>query len=322
MKWLVLAAIILFAGACPAMAEDHAAEQQMLDSAHKPGDLFQGNANPFDLEVDFTVRSHGPMPGHLSVRWQSKGHWWSKVAVGGFEQTTIRNGEMEYTARNLAFTPEVVQKVFHLLGFDVSSSAYAATGQKSRTVDGIPTTCIETQIDKFATNNREFCFETTSHELLREDWEAGSGEKDIGSFAGYSAFDGTAYPTKFELSKNGEVSISASVAALNDAAFDPSLLVAPKGAIERRKCPGLKPPIPVKRFSPIFNQPGVEGQVTATLTNLADGSVGDVAILHSGGAAMDKAAVDAFKRSTFKPAMCGVEPVVSDIEISVTVRHN
>jgi len=304
------------------MADDHAAEQQILDSAHKPGDLFQSNANPFDLEIDFTVQSRGSMPGHFSVKWLSKDHWWSKVAVGGFEQTTIRNGEMEYTVRNFAFTPEVVQKLFRLLSFNLHSSVYAASGQKGRTVDGIPTTCVEARMGKFEANNREFCFDTASHELLREDWEPWTDEKDIERFSDYSAFDGTAYPTKLQLSKNGEESISASVAALHDAAFDPALLVPPKGAIERRWCPGMMAPISDKRSPPTFNQPGIEGSVTASLTIFADGTVGNVAILHASGTAINKAAMDSFKNLTFKPAMCGADPVVTDIQISITVRRN
>jgi hypothetical protein len=32
--------------------------------------------------------------------------------------------------------------------------------------------------------------------------------------------------------------------------------------------------------------------------------------------------LDALKKFTFKPAMCGADPVVSDTEISMTVRHN
>jgi TonB family protein len=322
MKWLVFSAAILFAGACPAMASDHAAEQQMLESVHKPGDLFQSNANPFDLEIDFTAQNPGPMPGHLSVKWQSKDHWWSKVAVGGFEQTTIRNGEMEYTARNFAFTPEVVQNLFRLLSFNLHSSGYTATGQKGRTVDGIPTICVEAQMDKFRANSGEFCFDTASHELLRQDWEPWTDEKDIERFSDYFALDGTAYPMKLQLSKNGEESISASVVALHDAAFDPALLVPPKGAIERRWCPGMKEPISDKRPPPTFNQPGIEGSVTASLTILADGTVGDVAILHASGTAINKAAIDSFKKLTFKPAMCGADPIVSDTEISITVRHD
>ena len=322
MKWLVFAAAILFAGACPAVAGDRSAEQQMLDRAHKPGDLFQGNGDPFALEIDFTAQNRGLTPGHFSVKWQSKDHWWSKVAVGGFEQTTIRNGEMEYTVRNFAFTPEVVQKLFRLLGFDMNSSEYSATGQKDRTVDGVSATCIEAQNAEFKLEIRDFCMDRASLELLREDWEPGLAEKDIERFAGYSAFDGTVYPTKFQLFKNGEESISAITAALNNAAFDPALLAPPKDAVERRKCPGIQPPLSVKRFSPVINQPGPEGHVTAALTVLADGSVGDVVILRSGGSVIDKAWLDALKKFTFKPAMCGADPVVSDTEISMTVRHN
>jgi TonB family protein len=321
-KRFLLTAAIFIASASSSLANDHAAEQQVLDSGRKPADLFQGNWNPFILEIDFTSQNRGSVPGHFSAKWQSKDHWWSKVSVGGFEQTTIRNGEMEYTVRSFGYTPTMVQELFRLLGFDVSSTGLAATGQKDRTVDGISSTCIEIQANQFRGHDREFCFGTGSHELLREDWEVGQGGKNIETFADYSAFDKTAYPRKFTLLKNGEESISAVVTTLANAAFDPALLAPSKGAIERRKCAGLQPPIPIERLMPVISRPGIEGHMTASLTILTDGSVGDVEILHSGGSAMDKAALEAFKKSTFKPAMCGADPVVSDIEMSETVRHN
>src|ERR1700677_1144093 len=177
MKRLALIAAILIASAWPSGAQDHAAETQVRDAGRKPRDLFQSSGSPFDLEIDFTAQSHEPTSGHLSVKWQSKNHWWSKVSVGGFEQTTIRNGEMEYTVRNSGYTPEMVQELFRLLGFEVSPSKYSATNQKDRTVDGIAGTCVEIRKGEFKGNNRELCFDKASHELLREDWQVGQDER-------------------------------------------------------------------------------------------------------------------------------------------------
>jgi TonB family protein len=320
MKSLALTAAILIAGACPSWAQDHAAEQQVLDSGRKPADLFEGTGNPFDLEIDFTLQNRDAKPGHLSVKSQSKDHWWSKVSVGGFEQTTIRNGEMEYTVRNSGYTPEMVQELFRLLGFEVSPSKYSASNQRDRTVDGIAGTCVEIRKGEFKGNNRELCFDKASHELLREDWQVGQDEKDIETFAGYSAYEGAVYPRKLQLLKNGEESISADVTTLESAAFDPALLVPSKGAIQRRKCEGMKPPVEITRFSPTFDQPHVQGNFRAAITILADGSVGDIEVIHSGGAAMDKASLEAAKKYKFKPAMCGSDPVVADTEIEFTVR--
>jgi TonB family protein len=322
MKRLALTVAILVACAGPCWAEDHAAEQQVLDAGRKPSDLFQSAANPFDLEIDFTVQNHGSMPGRLSVKWQAKDHWWSKVVVGGFYQTTIRNGEMEYTVRSLVYTPNMIWELFQLISFDEGKPKYPAVKQKDRTVDGVATTCVETQNGVSMGRNRNFCFGTASHELLREDWEVGD-RKNIETFADYSAFDGVVYPRKFQLLKNGEESISASVTTLESAAIDPALLVPTQGAIERRKCDDMKPPVPIRQLSPSFSlPPGLEGQTTAAVTVLADGSVGDIQIMHSGGSAMDKLALEVIKKYRFKPAMCGSDPVVTDTEIEFNFRHN
>jgi hypothetical protein len=74
MNRLVLAAILIAAG-LPLMAKDNPAAQQSLDTARKPADLFQGTADPFELEFDFTTQTSGPIHGHLSLKWQSKDHW-------------------------------------------------------------------------------------------------------------------------------------------------------------------------------------------------------------------------------------------------------
>src|SRR5579863_4193886 len=121
MKRLLLAAAILFSNACPLMAKDPSAVQQLLDSARTPADLFQGNAHPFDLEVDFTDQFKTPVQGHFSLKWGSKDQWWNKVDVGGFDQITIRNGEMEYTSRNFPYTPQEVFQLFYLLQIETRS---------------------------------------------------------------------------------------------------------------------------------------------------------------------------------------------------------
>jgi hypothetical protein len=304
------------------LAADHPAEQQILDSARNPFNLFQSKANPFHLEIEFTVESPRLTPGHLSIKWQSSDHWWSKIEAGGFEQTTIRVGEEEYTARNFPFTPTLVRDIFRLLQFNVDIDKSKATRLKNRIEDGVPVSCIEADIERFKGNKTEICLDTASHEVQSVGWQSGPDEKDIETFRGYSDIGGTLYPKKFELLKNGKLSISANVATLETADFDPALLIPPKGAIERRKCPGIKPPQFITRPEPNFPRSVDSGSVSAEVTVLADGSIGDIQIMSATNAEIRQDILEVFRKVKYAPAMCGTDPVVAEDEVVWTFHRN
>lgn len=320
MKRLVFTAAILVAAACPLLAADQPAEQQLLDSARSPLDLFQSATNPFHLEIDFNVESSGPMPGHLSVKWQSNDHWWSKVEVGGFEQTTIQVGEEQYTVRNFPFTPTMVRDLFRLLQFNVDADMYTATRLKNRIEDGVSVSCIGAEIVG-SKGNREICLATASHEVQSVGWQAAPDEQDIETFRGYSDTAGTSYPKKFELQKNGKQSISASVATLEAASFDPTLLIPPKGAIERRKCAGITPPHSITR-KPDLGPRVPDGSVSAEITVLADGSVSDIQIMSASNTVIRQVVLEMYRKLKYAPAMCGTDPVVAEVVEVVTFHRN
>jgi len=318
MKWLAFTAAIFISSACSLIAKDHAAEQQLLDSAHKPADLFLDDGNPFDLEVDFTAQFKEPVPGHLSLKWQSKDHWWSKVDVGGFEETLIKSGEMEYTSRNFPYTPREVLQLFYLLHFRGSEGGLIAEKQKNRVENGVSMICIEAERENYRTETHAVCLDTSSHELLSDEWQETPATKKQ-QFIDYVDFDGKRYPKKFQLFKDNTAVVSANVRSLQGAAFDSALLDPPKDAIERRMCRGMKPPKAIKEVQPVFSGAGKSmGLVSMSVTILTDGSVGAVRIIHSVAQKVDNIAMDTMKKWKYKPAMCGDEPVVSDEEVSLT----
>jgi len=62
------------------------------------------------------------------------------------------------------------------------------------------------------------------------------------------------------------------------------------------------------------------GDTTVSMTVLADGSVSNIQLVGSADRSMDNAALETLKGWKFKPAMCGAEPVVSDIHVVVSFR--
>ena len=323
MKQLVLIATIFFGGACPSLAADHEAEQQMLDSARRPADLFQGQGDPFAMEVDFTTQFKAPIQGHFSIKWGSKDHWWSKVEVGGFEQTTIKNGEMEYTSRNFPYTPSEVSSLFRLINFEGNTEELVAQKQKDRTENGIASVCVQAERKGYVMREiDETCLDAATHDLLSEEWQV-QDQKKREQFADYVEFNGRRYPRKLQRLVNGSVIASASVISLQPAAFDLSLLTPPKGSIERRHCSGMVPPVNISRPLPHYSGwEKVAGVTTARFTVLTDGSVDNIQITHSGGQIVDQVNLAAMKKWKYKPAMCGTEPVVSDMWASQTYKAN
>jgi TonB family protein len=62
------------------------------------------------------------------------------------------------------------------------------------------------------------------------------------------------------------------------------------------------------------------GDTTVAMTVLTDGSVTDIRLIGTATRLMDDAALQTLKGWKFKPAMCGSEPVVSDIEVVFSFR--
>jgi hypothetical protein len=273
MKQIVFTAAILLVGICPAIAKDHTAEQQLLDTAQKPADLFQGKADPFDLEIDFSAQWNVPTRGHFSLNWKSKDQWRSKVEIGGFEQITIQNGEMQYILRNLGFTPISIRELFNLLHFMNSPPHFVATKLKNRAENDVSMSCVQAEREDYRNDSHEFCLDAASHELLSDDWQIAPDERAREQFSDYSEFDGIRYPTKLRLFENGGSEISAALISLQ-------------------------------------------------MTVLTDGSVDDIHLISRGGHVIDDPTMAALKKWKFKPAMCGADPVVADIQVTVSFRSN
>ena len=135
-------------------------------------------------------------------------------------------------------------------------------------------------------------------------------------------FGGHRYPRKLQLVVNGIRVITANVDNLTTVIFDETLLVPPKGAIDRRQCADLKHAVPVTdpMYPKSASQNKLMGDTTVAMTVLTDGSVTDIQLVGSAARSMDDATLQTLKSWRFKPAMCGADPVVSDIEVVVSFR--
>ena len=112
--------------------------------------------------------------------------------------------------------------------------------------------------------------------------------------------------------------------SLAPSTFDETLLVVPRDAVERRLCDDMKHATPVKTPDPLYPKSASKnrlmGDTTVSMTVLTDGSVTDIQVIGKATQSMDDATLQTLKGWKFKPAMCGSDPVVSDITVIVSFR--
>lgn len=297
--------------------------QQLLISAKQQASLFHDQPNPIQLEVDFLAQVTVPVQGHLTLKWEAKDRWWRKIVLGDFEQVEVRNGDRQYTSRNLRFTPVRVEELIGLLQFAEGAEGLLAKKQKGRSENGIEMTCIRVE-RKSRSTTHEVCVNSASHDILSDEWQEPPDERRREQYSDYFDFGGHRYPRKLQLLVNGIKAVTATVDNLTTTAFDQALLVPPQGAIERRQCADMKHPIPVKRPDPTYPRSASEnklmGDTRVAMTVLADGSVTDIQLVGTATHSMDESTLQTLRTWRFKPAMCGTEPVVSDIEVVVSFR--
>lgn len=335
MKKLVMVAAVLVCVFQPARAEHDAALQQTLLTALQSFDLTYGQSSPFQLDVDFAAqfsKFDKPIPGHLTFKWQAKDRWRREVEVGDFQSVEIRKGDWRYILRNGNYTPLRVQELLGLLDLNPKSQAWTAMKVKHRSEHGIEVNCIHAestpvpeQPPGFKSMYRDVCLSVATGDVLVEEWRAASDELHRNQYTDYFDFGGHRYPRKLQLQENGLKAVTADVLSLATASFDESQFTPPPGAIARRDCDDWKPPVLIKASVAEFSKQARDqggGDVLVALTVLTDGSTSDFRLAGSTGLPLDPATVKTLQGYKFKPAMCGVEPVVSDITIQVSFRMN
>lgn len=294
----------------------------MLADARRQTNIFHKDAEPFQLEADFVAQIQTPLQGHITIKWESNDHWWNKITLVDFVEINVRNGEKEYTSRNGSFTPERVAELIHLLYF-ANRSAGAVKKQKQQVENGVQLTCMHVDEKAIEHTLHEICL-NSSNEISNDESIWGIDQTRIERYSDYADFKGHRYPRKLELLANGSKVLTVTVTSLMTAAFDQALLEPPKGAVERNRCKNFKHALPVKTPDPLYpksaSQNEMMGDTSVVITVETDGSVSNVHLLGGATQSMDEATLKTIKGWKFKPATCGPEPVVSDLQVVVSFR--
>jgi TonB family protein len=321
---LIIATTLLLAMSCPLFAGNNTVGQQLLVAAEQQAQLFHDSSSPFRLDLSFTAQQVVPVQGHLTWTQATRDRWRREVTLSDFKQIEIRNGESFYTSRSLSFTPFRVSEVMGLLLFAQSPENLVWKKQKQLTENGVEMACLKVKGENGRGKPQQICIDSRSHDILSVEWKEPPDESRREQFKDYFDFGGHRYPHTLELLVNGSKVITAHVESLNATTFDDALLVPPKDAIERRLCAGMKHAIPVSTPDPLYpksaSQNKLAGDTIVAMTVLIDGSVTDVQLIGRSAQSMDDTTLETLKHWRFKPAMCGTEPVISDIQVVVSFR--
>lgn len=298
---------------------------QMLLRAKQQSDLTLNEPAPFQLEVDFTAQQKLPTQGHLSLKWKSKEQWWRQIQLGEFKQIDVRNGGWLYTTRNSSSTPVRVRQLIQLLAYAEDAKDLDVDREQQITEYGFPVDCLRVKKKRTKETPHQICL-TGSHQISSDTWWDLPDSPTREEFTDYTDFAGHRYPRSLQLLENGSRVIKASVKTLSANAFNDVLLTKPEGAIERRQCDNWTPAKALKTpdppYPPAASINGSIGDSIVSMTVLADGTATDFQLIGSASHAMDQSTLDTLKKWKFKPAMCGNEPVVSDVEVIVSFRVN
>jgi TonB family protein len=298
--------------------------QRLVTNAEQQAEILRDNPNPIRLDVSFVAQQSVPIEGHFTLLWAASDRWWRKITLGEFDEVEIRTGEKLYISRNLPFTPLRVSELISLLQFTQSPDSLTVKKPKQRTENGIDITCLQVKGENGKGKPHDICIDSTSRDILSDDWKGPTDELRREQYGDYLNFGSHRYPRKLELLVNGSKVVTAHVESLSTAAFDDALLTPPDGAIERRQCTDMKHAIPISTPEPLYpksaRQNRLMGDTVVAMTVLMDGSVSNIHLIGKAAQSMDEATLEMLKRWKFKPAMCGSEPVISDIRVVVSFR--
>jgi TonB family protein len=315
--WLIALFLALFPSY--ALAGDNPAGQQLLDDAAKLIHIQGPGKAPFQMEVDFQAQISIPHQGHLTVQWASNDLWYWDLKMEDYREIQVRRGEMVYTKRNAPFTPLALTRLQNLLGvFQVDSRRWEV--QKIKPNNGL--SCVQLK-SRLSHSHGEICLEPDSKHVMSTEFTGDDyGRKQV--FSEYQPFHDNSYPRELNYFEHGSQVLRLTIVSLNDKSLEDSVFMPPQNSVARRKCENLVQAIPVKQPRPPYPPSDVQNLMSGTtivaLTVQEDGSVSDVQIVQTAEHEMDRQTVETVKTWKFKPAMCGNDPVASDITVEVNFR--
>jgi len=317
---LVALCLILFLGGMAAGAlpkEKHNEEVQALfERAHTVSDLEVEGGAPFRLAALVYARVVGGLVAGNYVRvWQAQDRWRDELTFPRYKQVRGSTESVMWRQRNTNHQPLPV--IQFLQGLTPTEPRDPGVGRKLTIAEGLelvnPPKCVKLESSLAGlpeSVKREWCFDTTSGVLTRQNWNDWDTHWE---YVDYAPWNGKQYPRQINIVQDGERVVEARIRVMDAPTFDPASFAIPDDAEKWPRCESAKPPRVASSDRLLLGGPrGARRVLTPVMVEVgADGHVQDVTVLRPlpDAEREHRLFIDLKQRWKFQPATCGKEPM-------------
>jgi TonB family protein len=311
---------------CAASASKKDAEAAtLIEHSKQLSDIRAEGAPAFRLKMNFKIiKEDGSVLGgsHTEI-WASNTQWRRETVLGEFRETQVVSGRKRWVLNSSTTIPEHLGDFLGLT--DISSfqpKSWKPQKIADREIDGHSARCIETEPDPRGASS-VLCFDKIGGTIdaYISPSEIGNQVSEIVCIYGdYEKFGDRVLARSYECGKNKHPILQARVVELTaDTATDPAFFTPPAGAKESVRCLGpMKAPAAI--YNPDPERPrnsGGQTQVGVYVLVGTDGKTRNLNVISTPNPDFDKAALEAVRHWTFKPAACDGEPVEVGIDVYI-----
>ena len=307
-------ALLLFCLSASVFAtESQRTLQELVDLSRRESDL--SAAGPYQVNATVVLKSgtSKDISGTIVIL-RDKGLYHSDLNLPGYREARWIKENTLYIVRTRPIpVPNLLllRELDHLWRMNVRPDTHFK--QSKEKDHGKQLDCFESNQDTHNT----FCFDSETSVLVRaKGWES----HDI-EFQEFGTFEHKYFPSRIIVKEQNRTLLEVRDIAISKANFNPDMFDPPMGASGLPTCEEMTPARKIKDSNPEipFNELKRIGSGTVYLYGVitTDGSVQNINVEYSPGAAFTESARNSFQQWRYVPARCGDKPVPTEIETHV-----
>jgi TonB family protein len=295
----------------------------LINHAKELSDIRAEGAPAFRLKMSFKIVKKGGsvLEGSHTEVWISKTQWRRETVLGDFRETQIVSGRKRWFLDSSTTRPEHLSHLLSLTDIGrFQPGAWKLEKIADRQLNGLSARCLE--IKAGAYSKSALCFDKTTGTIVADFIPSQSGNRDgetVCFYKDYQKFGDRVIARSYECDEDKHPSVEAKLVELSAApATDSTFFTPPEGAKESVNC--LSPITPPKALytpDPASRTSLTQTSVVINIFVGSDGKPRDLTVISAPNLDFDKAALDAVRQWTFRPATCDGEAVEVRIVVEV-----
>ncbi len=297
----------------------------LINHAKQLSDIRAEGAPAFRLKMSFKIikEDGSVLEGSHTEVWASKTQWRRETVLGDFRETQIVAGRKRWVLNSATALPERLGDFLSLTDiFRFQPESWKPQKIGDRELNGHSVRCIETEANPWGARS-VLCFDKISGTINAHmsPSELGNRAREMVCFYDdYEKFGDRVLARSYECGKDKHPILEARVVELTaEPATGSAFFTPPDGAKESVNCLSpIKSPTAV--YDPDPERPRTSGGQTPVVINMVvgtDGKTHDLRVTSAPNRDFDKAALEAVRQWTFKPATCDGEPVEAHVAVDI-----